>query len=91
MLLGGLLGHSLYYYMVHVYENGDSGIRGRLHFDSVRQIHTNIYGATGYRHDVFHGMLQDELDAFKGIDKVGGSFLKAMEDRTRSYGEAKNA
>jgi phage terminase large subunit GpA-like protein len=31
----------------------------------------------------------DELDAFKGIDKIGGSFLKAMEDRARSFGEAK--
>ena len=34
-------------------------------------------------------VVADEVDAIKGIDKESGSFLKLMEDRTRSYGEAK--
>jgi phage terminase large subunit GpA-like protein len=33
--------------------------------------------------------IADELDAFKGISKESGSFLKLMEDRSRSYGEMK--
>lgn len=31
----------------------------------------------------------DEVDAIKGIDKSSGSFLKLMEDRTKSFGESK--
>lgn len=34
-------------------------------------------------------VVADELDAFKGISKESGSFLKLMEDRTRSLGESK--
>jgi phage terminase large subunit GpA-like protein len=34
-------------------------------------------------------IIADEVDAIKGIDKESGSFLKLMEDRARSYGEAK--
>lgn len=34
-------------------------------------------------------IVADELDAFKGIAKESGSFLKLMEDRARSFGESK--
>lgn len=33
--------------------------------------------------------IADEVDAIKGIDKKSGSFLKLMEDRSKSYGESK--
>ena len=33
--------------------------------------------------------IADEVDAIKGIDKTSGSFLKLMEDRSKSYGESK--
>lgn len=34
-------------------------------------------------------IIADELDAFKGIAKDSGSFLKLMEDRARSFGDSK--
>lgn len=33
--------------------------------------------------------IADEVDAIKGIDKNSGSFLKLMEDRSKSFGESK--
>ncbi|MDX5586094.1 MAG: phage terminase large subunit family protein [Aureibaculum sp.] len=34
-------------------------------------------------------VIADELDAFKGISKEAGNFLKLMEDRARSLGDSK--
>lgn len=34
-------------------------------------------------------IIADELDAFKGISKESGNFLKLMEDRARSFGDSK--
>lgn len=34
-------------------------------------------------------IIADELDAFKGVSKDSGAFLKLMEDRARSLGESK--
>jgi phage terminase large subunit GpA-like protein len=34
-------------------------------------------------------IIADEVDAMKGIDKMGGAFLKLMDDRAKSYGESK--
>lgn len=33
--------------------------------------------------------IADEVDAIKGIDKKSGSFLKLMDDRSKSFGESK--
>ena len=34
-------------------------------------------------------IIADELDAFKGVSKESGNFLKLMEDRARSFGDSK--
>jgi len=45
--------------------------------------------ATNMRQVTAGLVIADELDAFKGISKDSGSFLKLMEDRTRSFGDSK--
>jgi len=45
--------------------------------------------ATNMRQVTAGSVIADELDAFKGISKDSGSFLKLMEDRTRSFGDSK--
>jgi phage terminase large subunit GpA-like protein len=45
--------------------------------------------ATNMRQVTAGLVIADELDAFKGVSKDSGNFLKLMDDRLRSYGESK--
>lgn len=45
--------------------------------------------ATNMRQVTAGLIIADELDAFKGVSKDSGNFLKLMEDRARSFGDSK--